>query len=43
MNKKGSRTRVKPLKDEALIKAMAAYLKQADAERGQAAYIVWLL
>lgn len=43
MNKKGGRTRVSPLKDDAAIKAMAAYLKRTDAERGQAAYIVWLI
>ena len=43
VNKKGNKTRVNPLKDDAQIKAIAAYLKKTDAERGQAAYIVWLL
>lgn len=32
-----------PLTDDAIIKAIAAYLKKTDAERGQAAYIVWLI
>lgn len=43
MNKRGGKTRVKPIKDIQSIKAMAAYLKQSDNERGQSAYIVWLL
>lgn len=43
MNKKGNKTQVKPIKDAEIIKAMGAYLKRTDAERGQAAYIVWLL
>ena len=43
VNKRGNKTRVKPIKEDASIKAMAAYLKKTDAERSQAAYIVWLL
>ncbi len=43
VNRRGNKTRVKPIKEEAAVKAMAAYLKKTDAERGQAAYIVWLL
>ena len=43
MNKKGNRTRMDPLKDDETIKVMAAYLKKTDAERRQAAYIVWLI
>ena len=35
--------RQKPIKDDKTIKAMAAYLKKTDQERGQAAYIVWLI
>lgn len=43
VNRKGNKTRVNPLKNDTDVKAMAAYLKKTDAERGQAAFIVWVL
>lgn len=43
MNRHGNKTRTKPIKNHEVITAMAAYLKTTDKERGQAAYIIWLL
>lgn len=43
VNKKGNRTAVEPLYNKRDAEAIAAYLRQVDAETGQPAYILWVL
>lgn len=43
MNSKGSKRAVEPLRNIEDVTAIGAYLKERDAETGQAAYIIWLL
>lgn len=43
MNKKGNKTAVEPLYNGDDVAAMGDYLRRGDADRGQPAYMVWLL